>query len=107
MTRRGIVSAAALALAALIVCFAAATAAQSGYTIIDLGTLGGTSSVGQGLNASGQVTGYAETTGGGTHAFVISAPYASMIDVGTPGASSVGYGINDFGIVTGTQTGSG
>jgi probable HAF family extracellular repeat protein len=37
----------------------------------DLGTLsGGTTSLGQGINAWGQVTGYGDTADGSMHAFV-------------------------------------
>jgi probable HAF family extracellular repeat protein len=40
------------------------------YILKDLGTLGGTSSGGFGVNASGQVTGFAQTAGGASHAFL-------------------------------------
>ena len=49
----------------------------------DLGTLGGTSSVGVAINASGQVTGYADTAGGDTHAFLWDG--TRMQDLGTLG----------------------
>jgi probable HAF family extracellular repeat protein len=75
--------------------------AQTAYTITDLGTLGGAVSVGLGLNASGQVTGYSDTATGGQHAFLYSG--GAMTDLGTLGCcnSSAGQGINDSGQVTG------
>ena len=90
----------ALVLAA---CLTRPAAAQTTYTITDLGTLGGASSVGYGINASGQVTGSSITADGLQHAFMISPPYSSMTDLGTlsPGLPSAGYDINDSGQVTG------
>ena len=78
----------------------------SNGSMIDLGTLGGTiSSVGTGINARGQATGYSCTAFVGPrgplcHAFLYS--YGSMIDLGTPAdTSSWGLGINDRGQITG------
>ena len=73
--------------------------AQTAYTITDLGTLGGAGSVGQGINASGQVTGYSDTATGGQHAFLYSG--GSMADLGTLGGASAGQGINASGQVAG------
>jgi probable HAF family extracellular repeat protein len=70
-------------------------------SMIDLGTLGGTYySVGWGINASGQVTGEANTTGdSATHAFLYD---GALHDLGTLGGnSSAGFGINSNGQVTG------
>ncbi|MGD0519249.1 MAG: PEP-CTERM sorting domain-containing protein [Thermoguttaceae bacterium] len=54
----------------------------SGSTITDLGTLGGTDSHALGINASGQVVGYAYTTGNAAyHAFLYSG--STMIDLNT------------------------
>jgi probable HAF family extracellular repeat protein len=50
--------------------FAADALAAPMYHVTDLGTLGGTTSYGRGINASGQVTGEATTTDGATHAFL-------------------------------------
>ena len=48
----------------------------SGGAMADLGTLGGTYSVGRAINTSGQVVGHSKTTGGAQHAFLYT---------GTPG----------------------
>src|SRR5205823_218712 len=78
------------------------------YTVIDLGNLGGGDSVGFGINNNGQVTGTSSTSDSGlgyvnTHAFVISPPYTSMVDLGVLGVDSTsgGQGINNFGQVAG------
>jgi probable HAF family extracellular repeat protein len=71
------------------------------YSVMDLGTLGGGTSKGYGINASGQVTGEAVTSGGVFHAFVFT-PGGGMTDLGTiGGGSSTGYAINASGQVTG------
>src|SRR5438067_1590722 len=84
----------------LTLCLAPAGLAQT-YTIVDLGTLGGSQSGGAGINTSGQVTGYAFLSGNSAfHAFLYSG--GSMADLGTLGGSySAGYGINTSGQVTG------
>ena len=70
------------------------------YYVLDLGTLGGTSSQANDINNSGQVTGDAYTSGGRSHAFLYSG--GSMTDLGTLGGSdSSGLGINNFGQVAG------
>jgi len=68
----------------------------------DLGTLGGTYSVGTAINASAQVSGSAYTTGDDAlHAFLYD---GTMNDLGTLGGPhSNGQGINDSGQVTGTS----
>jgi len=44
--------------------------AANGYTIIDLGTLGGTISVGRDINNAGQVAGYSYNSSAEWHAFL-------------------------------------
>ena len=70
--------------------------------MIDLGTLGGTYSDASAINDRGQVTGYANTAGGYSHAFRWTAS-GSMQDRGTLGGTdSSASAINDCGQVTGT-----
>ena len=74
----------------------------------DLGTLpGGGYSVGQGINQSGQVTGFSEASDHNGHAFLFS--NGSMSDLGTlpGGTESFGTAINQSGQVTGSATLSG
>src|SRR5262249_50738633 len=74
------------------------------YSVTDLGTLGGISSVAWGINSTGQVAGYSYVPGNAiTHAFLydegVSPP---MQDLGTfGGTNSEAYGINDSGQVVG------
>jgi probable HAF family extracellular repeat protein len=79
-----------------------ATCTGQNYAITDLGTLGGSSSIGYGINASGQVTGYSLTTGNIADAFLYTG--GKMIDLETTlGSGSIGYGINASGQVTGVS----
>src|SRR5687767_7535118 len=86
----------------------AAAAAPPAYHVTDLGTLGGTFSQGQDINASGQVTGESYTTGDAPHHAFLWTPTTpngasgTLHDLGTLGGSySAGLGINDSGHVTG------
>ena len=73
------------------------------YTVTDLGTLpGGSGSEAWGINASGEVVGYASNSSGYQHAFLYS--NGTMKDLGTlPGlySASCAYGINASGQVVG------
>jgi probable HAF family extracellular repeat protein len=71
------------------------------YTVVDLGTLGGTSSEAYGINDIGQVVGWAYPSGTTTwHAFLWSG--GVMQDLGTLGGTeSKAYGINSLGQVVG------
>jgi len=72
----------------------------TGYTLINLGTLGGKTSVAYAINTSGQVVGSSEVAGGGNHAFLFSD--GPLVDLGTlGGGQSIAYAINDAGQVVG------
>jgi probable HAF family extracellular repeat protein len=67
-----------------------------------LGTLGGTFAIGNGVNSSGQVTGYSTDTSGHYRAFVSSG--GALIDIGDlGGGTAVAYAINDLGQVVGSS----
>jgi probable HAF family extracellular repeat protein len=71
------------------------------YTLIDLGTLGGPlGSEALGINARGQVVGYAGTAAGQTHAFLWEAG-TGMQDLG----AGVAQGINARGQIVGGDSG--
>ena len=79
---------------------AAAVRAQTTYTVIDLGTLGGTSSGALAVNSKGQVVGYSLLSGGNYHAFLYDG--TKMRDLGTlGGGNSVALAINASGQVVG------
>jgi probable HAF family extracellular repeat protein len=72
--------------------------------MVDLGTLGGAYSNGFGINASGQVVGWSDTSSGTSHAFIDpdGAGPQPMVDLGTLGGNFCSsHGINDSGQVTG------
>src|SRR5262245_10687693 len=70
------------------------------YTITDLGTLGGSYSAANGINANGQVVGESVTAGGLSHAFLWSD--GTMRDLGAlDGIGSSAYAVNDRGQIVG------
>jgi probable HAF family extracellular repeat protein len=74
--------------------------------VTDLGALGGLASNAAGMNASGEVVGNSQTTGGGYVAFLYNGTMQSLGTLG--GASSFASGINNTGqIVGGSTTSSG
>lgn len=73
----------------------------SNGSMSSLGTLGGTSGIGNAINSSGQVAGYSTNSVGTYRAFLSSG--SSLTDLGDlGGGSAVAYGINDFGQVVGS-----
>jgi probable HAF family extracellular repeat protein len=67
-----------------------------------LGTLGGNSGIGNGINASGQIAGYSENASGTYRAFLSNG--GTLIDIGDlGGGSAVAYAINDSGQVVGSS----
>jgi probable HAF family extracellular repeat protein len=80
----------------------AATAnAQVGWTVTDLGTLGGNFSNAEDINELGHVVGSSHAANGQEHAFLWT-PSTGMIDLGTLGGTfSSATGVNDTGQVVG------
>ena len=77
-------------------------AAASAYTILDLGTLGGSYSQANGINSQGQAVGYSETAAGCCRGFLWE--NGVMSDLGTLGGDqSFARGINPAGQVVGTS----
>jgi probable HAF family extracellular repeat protein len=73
----------------------------SAGTMTGLGTLGGQSGIGNGINLSGQIAGYSTDSVGTYRAFISSGD--TLIDIGDlGGGSAVAYGINDAGEVVGS-----
>jgi probable HAF family extracellular repeat protein len=73
----------------------------SGGTMTNLGTLGGPSGIGNGINSSGQVAGYSQNSSQTYRAFLTS--NGKMTDIGDlGGGSAVAYAINDVGQVVGS-----
>jgi probable HAF family extracellular repeat protein len=85
----------------------AASASPTNYTILDLGTLGGSFSTATAINASGQVVGYSALAGDvATHAFRTSANgvITPVSDLGTlGGTNSYAFAINSSGQVVGAS----
>jgi probable HAF family extracellular repeat protein len=75
--------------------------APSGFSAVDLGTLGGAGTTAYGINDRGQVVGKSQVASGAYHAFLYNG--GKMIDLGTlPGETeSVAYGINNSGQIAG------
>ena len=73
----------------------------TGITIIDLGTLGGSISVAQGINDQNQIVGYSTTAAGAQHAFVWQNNIFTDLGVLAGASGSVAYDINESGVVVG------
>ena len=81
------------------------TNGRTAYRLTDLGTLGGTMSKANAINAAGQAVGESATSGGAVHAFLYNG--GKMRDLGTLGnGNSCANGINAAGQMVG-RSGSG
>ena len=92
-----------IALAALS-CAAAAHAA-AGYTLVDLGTLGGRDAYAAAVSPGGRVVGCSETTAGDIHAFAWQG--GAMTDLGAGSAApgnSCALAVNDVGTIAGRSS---
>ncbi len=90
--------------AVVILACAASVSAQTNYTAIDLGTLGGPQTTPSAINSSGEITGVSNTAVPGVgYAFKWSPPNGPIQSVGNlpGGPSSAGFSINDSGWITG------
>jgi probable HAF family extracellular repeat protein len=75
-------------------------------TMTGLGTLGGSSGIGNGINASGEIAGYSENVKGTYRAFL--ATNGTLADIGDlGGGSAVAYAINDSGQIVGSAVTNG
>ena len=78
---------------------------RSGYTVINMGSLGGTKSIDLDINSHGSVVGGSDTANNGTeHAYLFS--HGKMTDLGTLGTGTMSQadGINDSAEVVGAST---
>src|SRR5262245_11606554 len=95
----------AIHLAVLMICSTTARGGMLSYHFTDLGTLGGSSSLGCGINSLGQVVGYSDTNFfGDPRAFVFSNGVMTSLGAFPGGNFSIAYGINASGHVVGEST---
>jgi probable HAF family extracellular repeat protein len=81
----------------------AVSAAAVAYSIKNLGTLGGNTSMANAINSIGQTVGWSRTRTGAAHAFIYQA--GVMKDLGAlAGGLSTAFDINDAGVVVGYGT---
>ena len=84
-------------------------AMATSYVATPLGTLGGASIYGTGINAGGQVSGWGDTDALGAvhrHAFVFSDGALTNLGTLSGGAQSFAYAINDAGSLAGSSNAS-
>jgi probable HAF family extracellular repeat protein len=84
-------------------------AAGAGYTVTDIGSLGGTVTIGQGINNQGQVVGLSALADGNARAFVWTNGVMTLLPGLSPGGDNgdAGNDINDAGVIVGSAGGSG
>ena len=77
----------------------------AGFTVRDLGTLGGDSSVANAINQFNKVVGMSKTAAGEIRAFLWTPATQSMTDIGTLGGSfAVAYDLNAADVIVGQST---
>jgi probable HAF family extracellular repeat protein len=77
--------------------------ASTGWTLVDLGTLGGPGSYATAVTNAGLVVGCSDAAGAGTHAFVYQSGVMRDLGTGTDaaGGNSCAYAANDTGTIAG------
>jgi probable HAF family extracellular repeat protein len=73
------------------------------YSVTDLGSLGGPASQAYRINNGGQVTGWAQTSDLGTHAFLSGNNGIQMLAAPAGSVTEMGNGVNNTGQVVGTS----
>src|SRR4051812_10494245 len=84
--------------------------AAPAYVAVPIGNLGGTSTFGTAINASGQVAGWGDTDAAGAihrHAFLFSNGVLTNLGTLAGGTQSFALAINDFGEVAGSSNAGG
>lgn len=85
---------------------AGAAVPAAGWTLVDVGTLGGPGSYGAAISNSGFVVGCADLPSGGAHAFVYDGRTLHDLEPGSgaAGGSSCALAVNDSGVVAGRSS---
>jgi probable HAF family extracellular repeat protein len=95
----GLLAAVAFGLAAVA---ASAQLPARDWTIVDLGSLGGTMTNATAMSDNGHIVGCSERAGGGLHAFIYRDGVMSDLDPnGAPGVTSCAFAVNNSGVVAG------
>ena len=79
-------------------------AATPSYSVVEIGSFGGTYTQAYGINDNGDIVGASQVPGstGGPHAFLYHHASGSMVDLGTlDGSASEAFSINDSGTIIG------
>jgi probable HAF family extracellular repeat protein len=87
-----------------------AVAAAPAYVAIPLGSLGGGSVYGAGIDSTGQIAGWSDTDGTGAlhrHAFLYANGTITNLGTLAGGTQSFAYALNDSGVVVGASNASG
>jgi probable HAF family extracellular repeat protein len=90
-----------IAALAVVLMLAGPVAALAADVLIDLGTLGGFSTLPGGINAAGHVVGGSATVGVGTVRAFVWTPGGGMVSIGTLGGNAYANAINASGVVVG------